>query len=137
MRQVKSYKKIPYGIPRQRKMFDIVERRFEQIDMIREAIAKGETSIRWHRVEEVIEQPEKWIAVYEEVYRAGDGLMKEIMARRFRGESYWKTCDILYLSTGAYYTYVRDILHYAIACAVAYGIFDVKEDGNGNDQSAC
>jgi hypothetical protein len=125
---VKSYKKIPNGIPRQRKMFDIVERRFEQVEMIREAVKEGgEVTIRWHGNEEVIEQADKWIAVYDEVYRAGDGLVKEIMERRFRGESYWKTCDILYLSTGAYYTYVRDILHYAVACAVAYGIFDLRK----------
>ncbi|MBQ6712452.1 MAG: hypothetical protein IJN28_01520 [Selenomonadales bacterium] len=83
-------------------------------------------TIRWHGQNETITDPRIWLTVFDTVREAGDVITREVAHRRFHGESYWKTCDALYLSTGTYYHHVRAILHYAFACAVYHRLIDPR-----------
>lgn len=83
-------------------------------------------TIRWHGQNETICSPRTWLTVFDTVRHAGDVITREVADRRFHGESYWKTCDALYLSTGTYYHHVRAILHYAFACAVYHRLIDPR-----------
>lgn len=83
-------------------------------------------TIRWHGQNETICDPRTWLTVFDTVRHAGDVITREVADRRFHGESYWKTCDALYLSTGTYYHHVRAILHYAFACAVYHRLIDPR-----------
>ena len=83
-------------------------------------------TVIWHGKEETIDHPEVWLRIFADVSEAGDAITRELVRRRFRDEPYWKTCDALYLSHSAYYHNVREILHYALACAVGYGILDPR-----------
>lgn len=83
-------------------------------------------TIRWHGQNETITEPRTWLTVFDTVRKAGDVITREVADRRFHGESYWKTCDALYLSTGTYYHHVRAILHYAFACAVYHRLIDPR-----------
>ena len=83
-------------------------------------------TIRWHGQNETITDPRTWLTVFDTVRKAGDVITREVADRRFHGESYWKTCDALYLSTGTYYHHVRAILHYAFACAVYHRLIDPR-----------
>ena len=83
-------------------------------------------TIRWHGQNETICAPRTWLTVFDTVRHAGDVITREVADRRFHGESYWKTCDALYLSTGTYYHHVRAILHYAFACAVYHRLIDPR-----------
>lgn len=135
---VKPNKKISYGIARQREAIELIGRRFEQIGTIRQALdeeksymtklpddPKDAIMIRWKGKEEKIEKPEIWLKIFENVAHDGDAVIREIITRRYNNESYWKTCDDLFISTGMYYTHVKDILGYALALAVAYGVINV------------
>ena len=130
MTAVKPNKKISYGIARQREAIELIGRRFEQIGTIRQALdeeksymtklpddPKDAVLIRWKGKEEKIEKPEIWLKIFENVARDGDAVIREIITRRYNNESYWKTCDDLFISTGMYYTHVKDILGYALALA--------------------
>ncbi len=189
-------KKLPRGIERQDELIELIERRFHQEDLIRDALRKknadetavtagdapfadetavtagdapfadetavtaGEApsadetavtagdapfadetavtagdapsadetavTIRWHGKPETITDPLVWLTVFDTVREAGDVITREVADRRFHGESYWKTCDALYLSTGTYYHHVRAILHYAFACAVYHRLIDPR-----------
>lgn len=171
-------KKLPRGIERQDELIELIEKRFHQEDLIRDALRKkgdtdttGETTedgasaekestfksdalpinddptttaetppadaddsfdspesvtIRWHGQNETITDPRVWLTVFDTVREAGDVITREVAHRRFHGESYWKTCDALYLSTGTYYHHVRAILHYAFACAVHHRLIDPR-----------
>lgn len=179
-------RKLPRGIERQDELIELIERRFHQEDLIRDALrhanaTDGDTSaedgtsaeietasaataegaptandstapndktavttsetrstdtkdgtapdavtIRWHGQHETITDPLVWLTVFDTVREAGDVVTREIADRRFHGESYWKTCDALYLSTGTYYHHVRAILHYAFACAVYHRLIDPR-----------
>ena len=83
-------------------------------------------TIRWHGQNETITDPRTWLTVFDTVRKAGDVITREVADRRFHGESYRKTCDALYLSTGTYYHHVRAILHYAFACAVYHRLIDPR-----------
>ena len=83
-------------------------------------------TIRWHGQNETITDPRTWLTVFDTVRKAGDVITRKVADRRFHGESYWKTCDALYLSTGTYYHHVRAILHYAFACAVYHRLIDPR-----------
>lgn len=86
----------------------------------------GSVSLRWHGEDETIDSPEIWLTVFDDVRAAGDAITREILRRRFHGEPYWKTCDALYLSPNTYYHHIREMLHYALACATASGILDPR-----------
>lgn len=88
--------------------------------------ATDTVTIRWHGQNETIADPRTWLTVFDTVREAGDVVTREVAKRRFHGESYWKTCDALYLSTGTYYHHVRAILHYAFACAVYHRLIDPR-----------
>ena len=184
-------KKLPRGIERQDELLELIEKRFHQEDLIRDALRKKDeanaetasadertsyaeestapadadertpvseahtadeatapadadeatapaedsatadeatdsVTIRWHGQNETICAPRTWLTVFDTVRKAGDAVTREVADRRFHGESYWKTCDALYLSTGTYYHHVRAILHYAFACAVYHRLIDPR-----------
>ncbi len=181
-------RKLPRGIERQDELIELIEKRFHQEDLIRDALGKmsekddisaaentssaketiiegvpfeqdattpesapsaeetvpaedtadstpsaektpvtaESVTIRWHGQNETIADPRIWLTVFDTVRDAGDAVTREVANRRFHGESYWKTCDALYLSTGTYYHHVRAILHYAFACAVYHRLIDPR-----------
>lgn len=120
------------GIERLQNLLELVERRLAQVDVIRDLLkdTNGEPetiTIRWHGKEEIIEHPWVWLAIYDEVEEAGDVTTRELLRRRFcKDESYWRTCDALYLSHSMYYSLLRDITYYALALAVSSGIVDPR-----------
>ena len=80
----------------------------------------------WHATYETIPLPETWLHVFTATRQGCDAICRDIIRRRFQGEPYYITCRELYLSTSTYYHYVREILHYTLACAIHARLIDPR-----------
>lgn len=80
----------------------------------------------WHANYETIPLPETWLHVFDTTRQGCDAICRDIIRRRFQGEPYYITCRELYLSTSTYYHYVREILHYTLACAIHARLIDPR-----------
>lgn len=78
-----------------------------------------------------IREPEKWLRVVEATYEYFSGRMTaDVIRRRFSGESYGDTCDMLHISKNIYYLHCEEALHYASLCAVGLGLMSPFPNSN-------
>lgn len=75
---------------------------------------------------ETVKWPEKWLAVIEATYRRyGDGIIGELLHRRYSGEPYQTTCINLHISKSLYYQMMTEVQSFALACACQAGVAKV------------
>lgn len=72
-------------------------------------------------------KPEMWLAVFRESYENLDGIMRDIMKRRYRDcESYVKTSIALNITDRVYYSIVDDIRSYVVMISIQHGLVKVR-----------
>lgn len=74
-----------------------------------------------------VKRPEAWLGAFDEAYSRLDGIMHDIMRRRYyKGENYVQTSVALNITERVYYSIVDDIRSYVVIVAVQHGIVLVR-----------
>lgn len=74
-----------------------------------------------------VEWPERWLSVIDAVraWCESDGVRREILKRRYGGESYVVTCREVHISSRVYHDVLYKIRVYAVQCAAQMQVIKV------------
>lgn len=72
-----------------------------------------------------VQYPERWIQVYDSVYKWCDERKKLIMRERYSGKDYVQTCSQHFISPTAYHSAIKDIRYRAVAGAAQLQLLTV------------